>query len=531
MTRYYLTLLLALLMPGYTFAQDILEPVASKSAAVDPLAQLPQVGQSAEGKEFLLTKDNYFPYQNYLLQPFVDWMLNNKAIFRAWRGAEVDNNLSNSWQVGSATNEGTYKIDDKRNLAVNILSSRELAGFPFYPAETINQEADPRLRADKILWNMNLGFYVNHDLQLDLELSWFNDKSLLRKAKGFYYGLQPEYPKVISDAQERLIDNEVVMQRSLFKVTSPAAIYGYASVSERFWGSREDQYWIYSPVIERSRKVNAANRGDVLLSEPLTLDDFFVWSGKPQAFQGRVLEEKTVFAFYANSGKIKMQRESLAKDYFSYHTQTAAMALNLSEQTDKPDTTGAMTAHGIHRRYDGNNMFVLMNQDTQKYPGYLPWLPVSSYFIPRKVWIVELTPNDPFYQHSRQILFVDQRTMLPLYRFSYDVLGNLQKVIIGVWAMVADNEQQLGMPLPALVVVSNFDSTQVCTLNITSARTFAGDKNELVENLQKMLDITQHDKLATAQASGKSHTPAIAEPENEAGSAPATPTAPDGGDD
>ena len=503
--------------PVLSLAQDTLAPTSpvSVSKNIDPLARLPLVGQSAENKEFHITKDNVPSFQNYLLQPLVEWIEQNKAVFRAWRGWEVESGLSSSWQVGSATNEGVYRVEQQRNLGVNILTSRELSGFPFYPAETINQESDAKIRADKILWNMALGFFDNHDLQLDWELSWFSDKSLLRKARGFYYALQQGYPKVIEDAQDKVIDNEAVLLQTLFKVTSPAAIYGYASVVERYWGPRADQNWIYSPVIERSRKVSASNRGDVLLAAPLTLDDFFVWSGKLQSFQARVIEEKTILSFYAHSGQLKLQREVLTAESYQAPTNTEGNG-HSAGQAGK--VASVYTARGALKRYDGNNVFVLLNHDTQKYPTSLPWLPVSAYFVPRKVWIVELTPNDPFYPHSRQILFVDQESMLPLYRLSYDISGRLAKIVMGVWAQATSADQQVGIPIPALVVVSNADATQVCAINTLAARTFYPEHSAARDSFQRMLDISQHEKAmsAVAEKNAPSAVPKEVRPEEAA---------------
>src|SRR5262249_27133991 len=71
----------------------------------------------------------------------------------------------------------------------------------------------------------------------------------------------------------------------------------------------------------------------------------------------------------------------------------------------------------------------LYSQSAQHWTG-ASWWPTNLHMTSRPVWILELTPKDPYYAYGRQILWIDKELFFGYYKEIYDRAGEYWKTIV-----------------------------------------------------------------------------------------------------
>lgn len=452
--------------------------------AADSIPSLPSVKESAN--ELYLTARNFAPYQDYLLAPMATWLKDGKFVMRAAKDTGFGWRYSTRWQAESAGNPALVRVTSTGGLSCTT-AAHPTFGFPFGEAESIDKEAEPSKRAAKILWNLEYLTGVNADLLSSLELGWFGEKKLARKAEGIFYRQFFFDPAPRTEGAAEYLGNDDVTMKEYLSFYAPPVVFGFAAVSWRYRGSREDDVWIYSPVLGRSRKVYEANRADALLDGLLTLEDFFVWSARPESVSAEVVDEKTLFVPFLASDPVPLQTERSSTDPSSEVLE------------------GVLTGLGPYKRMDGKSTSVVWNYESSKFLQLPPWLPSSAVFVPRKTWILELSPRDPFSLLGRQVLVVDKETMLPVYKVVYDRKGLYTRFVIGGWLLAVSEKDQIRLPFCGMTLAVDRNGSAATAATILYVRTFGGKTSPLATKVQQLLDIRAHEKR-NEQAAAASHS-------------------------
>jgi hypothetical protein len=192
----------------------------------------------------------------------------------------------------------------------------------------------------------------------------------------------------------RNIDNRDKLERQLIiAVTSPFDVAGTTVMLWRYLGDRQDTNFSYVPAIRRLRRVSAANRSDPFVGSDGATDDFMGYDGKIPVFQWKLLKKQVGLLPFPST-----KPETLVK-------------------TEKGEyrTTKQVTP-------------VKYGFQTEGWQG-APWCAVSFVWVKRPVFVIEMEPEDRYYNYGTQYLWVDAETFWPIWKVIQDRSGRYWKTM------------------------------------------------------------------------------------------------------
>ena len=328
--------------------------------------------------------------------------------------------------------------------ATGELKAKELSGLAT-PLFNLGATAsgDVAQSAYKILWNaVSLGWkhaYQSSELSL-----------LLFKAPD-------SEPHKLGFEIERIYPGKMGMQlgglepvfRERISASRPEAIRGLAWLTLRFFGTEPDFLWAASPVINQVRQLTGSNRSDPIFNGIFSPDDLFVWSGKVEFAEPSALSLVSLLVPILEHSNIK---------------------------GDKVEECSVYT-------FQGDNA-VSFNYQSSRFKRAGKWVPSNVIMVPRRVWKIEMTKRDPFSLDTRETLYVDKETGIPIYRVVWDQGGRLRKVTVGFMRAVELTEAQLEPQLAGQVILSG---------NGTSRLALVYDSLKLCPNFPRGKTITDFD--------------------------------------
>lgn len=185
--------------------------------------------------------------------------------------------------------------------------------------------------------------------------------------------------------------------REKISAIKPEVIRNLSWLTLRFFGAEDDYVWAASPVINKIRQMTGSNRSDLIFSRAFAPDDLLVWSGKVEMLDPVSIEESLILVPIAE-GRVDPRLIEAGCQSWDYE---GASALEL-------------------------------NATSRRFKGAATWVPTSIVMALRRVWKIEVTSRDPFTNDSRQAVYVDAESGLPVYRIVWDQSGRLHKVVAGI---------------------------------------------------------------------------------------------------
>jgi len=473
--------------------------------------EIPNPG--AEFRGLVVKKENVEAFRSLLLAPLAAWIEGDSLVMRLARNLDYSWDYGSTWNFQTKDNLTSYNIDEQGALISKAVAPH--AGFPFGTDSALSEVDDPAQRARMILWNISYAESLIGDVKYEGDLTWIGSQTVLRKSEAHFFRSSflspkaaPEKPNLHaeqkpSDARAKeeapeptptpsnVAPTEVsfsgpgdLFRQELLQLRSPPVVFGYAQLGWRYRGEEEDSYWVYSPVIEKAREVLPANRSDSMLGGVLTMDDFFVWSTKVQSVNAKVLEEKVILVPFS-----------------SRFAHVAVLPNTGLPNTGPPnaDADGVLEIPGLHEKLDGTRTMTLWNYETRQVARYAPWVPTSAHFVPREVWILELTPRDPYYETGREILIVDKRSMLPVYKIVYDKYGDFSRIVMAAWGFAQVKGSSAGLPFVGFLLGIDRGARQAMTFTPHRVKMFAPETSgkKMVPEKREMLslfDVRNHGK-------------------------------------
>jgi len=252
-----------------------------------------------------------------------------------------------------------------------------VAGRPF----PVVDSADPRAAA-KLMYNFERTHYFTDDLNVHLPDA--DTGNFYVNADGQrLYNVQRHF---IVDWSRRLRfegrlrhepipafdQDEVLGKQGFYPLIEPFDLKGVGSISFRYKDiSRQDDTWLYVPVIRRVRRMSSAQRSDALFGQDIDLDSFGGYAGQITWFDWKLIGEKPMMG--------------------SLHGK------NLPPVVCKRD--GGMT----------------YCEDWELRPS---------------VYIIEGKPKVPNYAYSKRVIFMDKETYFIVYADMYDRNAELWKSVL-----------------------------------------------------------------------------------------------------
>jgi hypothetical protein len=326
------------------------------------------------------------------------------------RETEPARPLGTGWGGGETAKESSITAQGSLRSGVSFSS-----GFVFGDAAalTAGRGAQKDL-AKKILWNGAAVWAAAPVFSSEFEFHWLRESKPERTLHG---ELVRMYPAALPETKQ-----QSQFFRELVRFTAPSVLKDLSWLSFRFLGTEEDVLWVFSPSIQKLRQLTGTNRSDPFLTSAVTPEELFVWSGKIES-EDAVVEREQV-------GFVPLLRNPAGTTVL----QNGCRRVDRSAIVD-----GQMTSR--------------WNFDASRFPQGAGWLPAMTVFVPRPLWRIELNSQDPFRLYGRQVVYVDQTSMLPMYKFVYDRLGHLWKTVIGAYGFMDSGAENVRRPYPAYVIV------------------------------------------------------------------------------
>jgi hypothetical protein len=197
-------------------------------------------------------------------------------------------------------NRATEKYQAQVEIAPDGLAVRNyVAGQPFPQLDP----ADP-LVAHKIMWNYYYNPYVTDDFTIryfDADTGPITERGMivekhfvLEALKRLMYN-----GRVHVDPKPLFEDNPEGFRyrESLHPVLEPFDLKGVGSSMARYLDpARQDDTWLYIPMLRRVRRLSSAQRSDALFGQDIDMDSYGGYSGNPAWFDWRFIGAKTILA-------------------------------------------------------------------------------------------------------------------------------------------------------------------------------------------------------------------------------------------
>lgn len=255
----------------------------------------------------------------------------------------------------------------------------------------VNLSGDLVSIAYKVLWNAAGALWRHSSLRSSSSALLFRDKQ--GTPDQLEFSVERVHPRKLGEVAGTL---EPVFRERIF-FSKPAAIRDLAWLSFRFFGSGEDFVWAASPVINQIRQMTGSNRSDPIFSGIFSPDDLFVWSGKVELVEPSEIKPAPLLVPFIEANQTKPESRDGCSSW----------------------------------RFKGDDS-IAFNHQKARFNGAAGWVPTNTVMALRSVWRIDLASRDPFTLDTRQVIYIDRETGLPVYRIVWDDAGRLRKITIGI---------------------------------------------------------------------------------------------------
>lgn len=269
----------------------------------------------------------------------------------------------------SETNVGKFSINAEGDL-VDKSGKIPLYNVYGYPFPHIDPK-DPQAGA-KIIWNFYFVRYRQggfHYLQIN---SWVDAKEGVHryvKSDSRSTHLQGREPgQEVSEEQ----NPDHYSFAEIGKILEPYAMRNLNQLDFDFLNERDIIQMAYVPVIRRIRQTSGVSRSDPWMGSDGWMDTNYLWSGKNRSQTWKLVGEQTILVPF----------------------------MSLNKKVAKRDPDGTMHLTAPNTKYGYN---------TPNWKG-ITYAPTNAIWVPRKCWIVEQLPKDPYYAWGLHTKWVDKET-------------------------------------------------------------------------------------------------------------------------
>ncbi len=341
----------------------------------------------------------------------------------------VADRLDYEWRYDDQWIKNSYFLDsDPADGAKGGSVLAQKRGFPFgVTGASTKKDAHT---ARKLLWDGGSLWWWQKAINAGVNLIWLNSGKIRGRVAA-------DFSRVYVPTMNPQ-DKTGQVFREVFKIYEPRPVSKFAFLTFRFFGDEEDMLWLFSPAINKTRQLTGSNRSDSLLRSSVSLDDFFLWSGKPELVDASFDRTMQVLAPYAALNSVHLEEGVPEKGCYSVqHQEVAAVG------------------EGEPRwRFERGERLTDLLQ-----------FPAEAIFVLRELWRIELISRDPFSLYGRQVLYVDPVSMLPVYKVVFDLSGRLWKIVVGGFGLAISDDGTRRVPYPAFTAVADLIANQTSIID------------------------------------------------------------------
>jgi len=273
---------------------------------------------------------------------------------------------------------------------------------PFPAPQVTDAQRDIQRVGLGLLWNAASVFARHGYFDASLKLSIYTQRGTAPREVSL--AVQRWYPKSFGMSPGKISP----LLREKISFTQPDILKGLQALTLRFFGQEEDAVWFSSPTTETVRRVTGSNRADDFFAHALSPDDLFGESNKVEGQRVIAVQRSVLLVPILKTEKGKVFPTA------SPHKQ----ASDPFQCTELFDSAAALKIQRDSRSVTENG-----SGASPLYQNSPPWNPSNVIWTPRNVWRVETVSRDPFSKVVRTITHIDEGSMTPVLRSTWNEKG------------------------------------------------------------------------------------------------------------
>ncbi len=316
---------------------------------------------------------------------------------------KYDYGMDEAWVKASEANRGKYGLGTKKEIVEKSTGSypRYMYGRPYPDMDANDPDLGIKLmhtkvveqsRAGKMYQNCGTVFIGEGGIERSLyNLIWYE-----------WFWARP-------DGEQKNPNN--YKWTELVKLTEPYDLAGTVALTLRTLDGGMDLCGTYVPALRRVRRSSGASRSDPFFGSDVVNDDAGGWGGQNETMIWKVVGEKIALIPKAN-----YQAES-----------PDVMVKQPNGSWAARPAPGALLPGCLVDGWKG-----------------VAWAPTHALWVPRKVYLVEATPLDPYYNYGKCLYYVDKEAMVPVIKIVHNKAGEYWKtVLVDQFAQVWGDDKKM----------------------------------------------------------------------------------------
>jgi len=276
-----------------------------------------------------------------------------------------------------------------------------IQGLPF----TELNPKDPKV-AEKLMYNHQYMQHIYGNFKFDFSLIWVNRNGFEREVEASWQSA----PLTAYPGAKGLPNPDGIEKYAILLVKKPYDVAGTAIMMWRFLSpTKQDNTFGYIPAFRRVRRMSAANRSDTFLGTDECVDDANGYDGKVSDFTWKLVEVKEALIPLLDTRIFPFVQNELGE------WQTT--------KDMKP---------------------VVYGYEKKDWPG-AAWAPTNLVWVKRPIYVIEMTPKDPFYNYGTHRIWASPETYATTYKIINDRSGKYWKTLymINSFCQSADKKMAL----------------------------------------------------------------------------------------
>ncbi len=319
-------------------------------------------------------------------------------------------------------NQGKYDIDEKGLIVEKATGKlpKSIEGIPFPKVEANDPKAGGKIIYDKYYESYSCG-----DVDYPFSARWIGrDAGFEREVICDY----KQHPLDGAPGSRERKNPENLERMTLILVLAPFDIKGTNILNWRYRNERQDSTFGYIPAIRRVRRMSPANRSDAFIGSDACVDDAWIFDGKPTTMDWKFLDEREALVPFLDP-------------HYQRFEITEEGAWKTSRNAKDP-------------RY---------GYQDEKWQG-APWMPTNIVWAKRRIYVIQATPKDPYYNYGKQEIWIDADVpIIAVWKVIYDRADKYWKTLWESWTgFQGPEEDQKAIVAPTLMAID--DRSDHCTI-------------------------------------------------------------------
>jgi len=302
-----------------------------------------------------------------------------------------------------ADNRGRYDVGPDGGI-VDLKSGKPagyISGLPFADLDP----ADPKV-AEKLMYNHQYMQHIYGNFRFNFQLIWVSRSGYEREVEAYWQSA----PLTAYPGARDLPNPEGIEKYAILLVKKPYDVAGTAIMLWRFLApGKADNTFGYVPAFRRVRRMSAANRSDTFLGSDECVDDANGYDGKVPDFTWKLV-------------RVQEALVPLLDTKVHSFTRTAAGEWEAGRDM-KP---------------------VIYGYEKKDWTG-APYAPTNLVWVKRPVYVIEMTPKDPFYNYGPHHIWASPETYATTYKIINDRAGKYWKSLYMINAFCRSEDRKMAL--------------------------------------------------------------------------------------